>query len=327
MSAVQLIPVDADDGETRLDRWFHRRFPQLGHGQLQRLLRTGQVRVDGKRAEGATRVAAGQIIRVPPLAEPDPAAFRPRTAVSERDAAGLQGRVLFRDDWVIVIDKPFGLAVQGGSGTKIHLDGMLDALAFDGERPRLVHRLDRDTSGVLVLARTAPAARRLADSFRGKTARKYYWSVTVGVPEQAQGRIDAALVKQGGPRGERVTLDDEDGKTAVSLYAVVDHAADRAAWVALWPLTGRTHQLRVHMAAIGAPILGDRKYGGPDAEISGDEIGQGLHLHARRLILPHPSGKGKIDVTAPLPPHMRETWRYFGFSETHDGEPFRGIES
>jgi 23S rRNA pseudouridine955/2504/2580 synthase len=322
MSAVQLIAVAEGEGETRLDRWFRRRFPQVSHVQLQKLLRTGQIRIDGKRAEAATRLADGQTVRVPPLADAEPAYPRTPKPVADRDAAELRGRVLFRDDWVILIDKPYGLAVQGGSGTTRHLDGMLDALAFGGERPRLVHRLDRDTSGVLALARTAQSARRLADAFRGKTARKYYWAVTVGAPEQRQGKIDAALAKQGGPRGERVTLDDDDGKTAVTLYEVVDSAADRAAWVALWPLTGRTHQLRVHMAAIGAPILGDRKYGGPEAVIAGDEIGQGLHLHARRLILPHPSGKGRIDVTAPLPPHMRETWRYFGFSPNDDGDPF-----
>jgi 23S rRNA pseudouridine955/2504/2580 synthase len=204
---------------------------------------------------------------------------------------------------------------------------MLDALSFGAERPRLAHRLDRDTSGVLVLARTALAARRLQEAFRGRAVRKYYWAVTVGVPEQARGRIDAALLKQGGPRGERVVVDDEDGKAAVTLYAVIDSAVGKAAWVALWPLTGRTHQLRAHMVAIGAPILADHKYAGAEAGIAGDEIGEGLHLHARRLILPHPSGKGRIDVTAPLPPHMRETWRYFGFNPNSDGDPFREIDS
>ena len=327
MSAVQLIAVEASEGDTRLDRWFRRRFPQVGNGQLQKLLRTGQIRIDGKRAEAATRVMEGQTVRVPPIPQPDPAAAKARRPISDQDAAELRGRVLFRDDWVIVIDKPSGLAVQGGSGTTRHLDGMLDALAFEGERPRLAHRLDRDTSGVLVLARTVLAARRLGEIFRGKTARKYYWGVTVGVPAEARGRIDAPLAKQEGPRGERMERDEEDGRPAVSLYAVVDHAADRAAWVALWPLTGRTHQLRVHMAAIGAPLLGDHKYGGPNAEIAGSDVGRGLHLHARRIILPHPSGRGKIDVTAPLPPHMRETWKYFGFNPKSDGDPFVEIQS
>jgi 23S rRNA pseudouridine955/2504/2580 synthase len=327
MSQVQLIPVDPDDVDTRLDRWFRKRFPEVKNGQLQKLLRTGQVRVDGKRAESATRLAPGQTIRVPPLAEPAPAAFKPRKPVDDHAAEDLRSRVLYRDDWVILIDKPAGLAVQGGSGTTRHLDGMLDALAFDGERPRLVHRLDRDTSGVLALARTVQAARRFGEIFRGKAARKYYWSVTVNVPTEQRGRINVPLLKHEGPKGERVERDEDDGKPASSLFSVVDHAAGKAAWVALWPLTGRTHQLRVHMAAIGTPILGDLKYGGPDARIDSDGIGEGLHLHARRLILPHPSGKGRIDVTAPLPPHMRETWKYFGFSQKDDGDPFAEIES
>jgi 23S rRNA pseudouridine955/2504/2580 synthase len=329
MTAVQMIEVGADEGETRLDRWFRRRFPQVGHGQLQKLLRTGQIRIDGKRADGATRLAAGQIVRVPPLGEPDgevaASGSTARRPVSDRDAAELRSRVLFRDDWVIAIDKPAGLAVQGGTGTTRHLDGMLDALAYDGARPRLVHRLDRDTSGVLLLARTVAAARRLGEQFRDKAVRKYYWAVTVGVPVEARGRIDAALVKQAGPAGERVEIDEDEGRPAATLYAVIDHAADRAAWVALWPLSGRTHQIRAHMNAIGAPLLGDGKYRDGAAQLSSDEVGRGLHLHARRLILPHPSGRGRIDVVAPLPPHMRETWRFFGFSQNDDGDPFAGV--
>ncbi|MDB5393567.1 MAG: pseudouridine synthase [Rhodospirillales bacterium] len=327
MTQVQLIPVEADDDETRLDRWFRRRFPNVTNGRLQKLCRTGQVRVDGKRADGATRLATGQIIRVPPLGGLEERSVKAVHQVSDHDAADLRASVLFKDDWVIVIDKPFGLAVQGGTGTTRHLDGMLDALAFEGERPKLVHRLDRDTSGVLILARTVLAARRLGETFRGKAARKYYWGVTVGVPDEKRGRIDAALIKKEGVRGEQVELDDDEGKPAVSLFSVVDNAANKAAWVALWPLTGRTHQLRAHMAAIGKPILGDGKYGGAAAQIASDEIGQGLHLHARRLIVPHPSGKGVVDVTAPLPAHMRETWRYFGFNPKSDGDPFAEIAS
>jgi len=321
------VLVETGEGDTRLDRWFRRRFPDVKNGQLQKLLRTGQIRVDGKRADGATRLNPGQTVRVPPLSEARADPARPRKAVSDRDAAELRSWVLYQDDWTIVINKPPGLAVQGGTGTTRHLDRMLDALTGDGERPRLVHRLDRDTSGALVLARTALAARRLSESFRDKAARKYYWAVTVGVPAETRGRIDAALAKQDGPGGERVALTEDEGRPAVSLFAVVDHAAAATAWVALWPLTGRTHQLRVHMAAIGTPILGDEKYGGPETPFGSDEIGRGLHLHARRLMLPHPSGKGKIDVTAPLPAHMRLTWRYFGFNPKSDGDPFAEIRS
>jgi 23S rRNA pseudouridine955/2504/2580 synthase len=325
MSQVQSITVEADDEDTRLDRWFRRRFPNVTNGKLQKLCRTGQVRVDGKRADGATRVSAGQIVRVPPLGDLEQRSNKEIRPITDHDAEELRSRVLFKDDWVIVIDKPFGLAVQGGTGTTRHLDGMLNALAYDGDRPKLVHRLDRDTSGVLLLARTVLAARRLGETFRGKAARKYYWGITVGVPDEKRGRIDGALLKKEGVRGERVELDEDDGKPAVSLFSVVDHAANKAAWVALWPLTGRTHQLRAHMALIGKPILGDGKYGGAAAQIASDGIGQGLHLHARRLILPHPSGKGTIDVTAPLPAHMRETWRYFDFDSKSDGDPFAEI--
>jgi 23S rRNA pseudouridine955/2504/2580 synthase len=327
MTQVQLIQVEADDDDTRLDRWFRRRFPNVTNGKLQKWCRTGSLRVDGKRVDGATRVAAGQTVRVPPLVGLEERSKKAIPVITDHDAEDLRARVLFKDDWVIVIDKPFGLAVQGGTGTTRHLDGMLNALAFDGDRPKLVHRLDRDTSGVLILARTVLSARRLGETFRGKAARKYYWGITVGVPDEKRGRIDGALLKREGTRGEKVELDEEDGRPAVSLFSVIDNAANKAAWVALWPLTGRTHQLRAHMALIGKPILGDGKYGGAAAHLNSDEIDQGLHLHARRLILPHPSGKGMIDVTAPLPVHMRETWKYFGFDAKNDGDPFREIAS
>src|SRR5579883_2958662 len=231
MSGVQTIPVAADDGELRLDRWFRRHFPGLGHGRLEKLLRTGQVRIDGKRARAGDRIAPGQLIRVPPLGELGtpprselPAAPRPR------DVAMLQRAVLHRDDDIIVIDKPPGLAVQGGTNTERHLDAMLDALRFDAkERPRLVHRLDRDTSGVLVLARTAAVAAKLAAAFRDKATRKLYWAAVVGLPKPRRGRIDQPLAKLPGPAGERVAPDEEDGKRAVTYYRTVSHAHDRLA--------------------------------------------------------------------------------------------------
>lgn len=330
MSGVTTRTVAADEADIRLDRWFRRHFPILAHGRLEKLLRTGQVRVNGKRAKAGDRLEPGQVIRVPPLAEATPPdELRPpaRPAVSAKEAAELQARVLYRDADVLVIDKPAGLAVQGGTDTKKHLDGMLDALQYEAEeRPRLVHRLDKDTSGVLVLARNTFAAARLAEAFRAKETRKYYWAVTVGVPKPFQGKIDAALAKESTRHGERVAADAEDGKRAVSLYQVVEHAWKKAAFVALWPVTGRTHQLRVHLAAIGTPVMGDGKYGGQDAFLAGAEIPRQLHLHARRLILPHPRGQGRvIDVMAPLPPHMAATWKYLGFNATDDGDPFAVI--
>ncbi|WP_029009732.1 RluA family pseudouridine synthase [Azospirillum halopraeferens] len=329
MSAVETRTVSADEADIRLDRWFKRHFPDLTHGHLQRLLRTGQVRVDGKRAEAGTRLAPGQSVRVPPLTVPADTPAKPKApaAVTSRDAEALQARVLYKDDDVIAIDKPPGLAVQGGTNTSRHLDAMLDALRFGAaERPKLVHRLDKDTSGVLLLARTGFAAAKLAEMFRGRDVRKIYWAATAGVPKPYQGKIDLPLAKEGGAHGERVATDAEDGKRAVSLYTVVENAGKSAAFVALWPLTGRTHQLRVHMAAIGTPILGDGKYGGQDAFLPGAEVAKKLHLHARRLILPHPRGGRTIDVTAPLPDHMAATWRYLGFSANLREDPFAAFE-
>jgi len=322
MSAVQTIPVAADDGELRLDRWFRRHFPGLGHGRLEKLLRTGQVRVDGRRAKAGDRIAPGQVIRVPPLG--DLSAPRPQEAPAPRprDIAMIERAVLHIDDDVIVIDKPPGLAVQGGTNTERHLDAMLDALRFGAkERPRLVHRLDRDTSGVLVLARSAAAAAALARAFRDKTTQKIYWAIVVGLPKPRRGRIDQALAKLPGPAGERVAPDEDEGKRAVTYYRTVSHAGDKLAWLALQPVTGRTHQLRAHCVALGTPILGDGKYGGAAAHPAGVPNARKLHLHARALSLPHPGG-GRLAVTAPLPPHMKETWAFFGFDEAEEAEPF-----
>ncbi|WP_207457935.1 RluA family pseudouridine synthase [Azospirillum sp. SYSU D00513] len=324
--------VERDEADVRLDRWFKRHYPDVTHGHLQRLLRTGQVRVDGKRAEANSRLSPGQQIRIPPLghAAPVEEMLRPapkKPAISDKDAAALQAMVLFRDDDVIAINKPAGLAVQGGTGTTKHLDAMLDVLRFDGkERPKLVHRLDKDTSGVLLLARTTFAASRLTEMFRGKDVKKIYWAVTVGVPKPYQGKIDLALAKEGGPGGERVAGDDDDGKRALTYFSVLENAGKQAAFVAMWPRTGRTHQLRVHMAAIGTPILGDGKYAGQGAIIPGAEVPKKLHLHARRLILPHPRGNKTIDVTAPLPDHMLQTWKYMDFSANLREDPFVDVE-
>jgi 23S rRNA pseudouridine955/2504/2580 synthase len=319
---AQLIQVSTDDADIRLDRWFRRHFPGVQHGRLEKLLRTGQVRVDGKRAKASHRLAQGETIRIPPGIEQGPPENAARPPVREADARFVQSLVIHRDRDVIAINKPPGLAVQGGTGTTRHLDGMLDALRFDAEeRPRLVHRLDRDTSGVMLLARSARAAAQLSEAFRHKSARKIYWALVAGVPRLAQGKIDLALAKEGGPAGERVAADD-DGKRAITLYSVLDRIGDKAAWLALLPLTGRTHQLRVHCAeAIGTPIVGDHKYGGDRADLPGQDIGRHMHLHARTLVLPHPAG-GTLTVTAPLPEHMRAAWQFFGFDPEARDDPF-----
>lgn len=317
MSGVQTLTVAADEADLRLDRWFKRHFPALTHGRLEKLLRTGQIRVDGKRAASNLRLEPGAAVRVPPLPQsPAPPAAEPRP-VSSKDVRALQGAVLYKDEDMLAIDKPPGLAVQGGSKLDRHLDAMLDVLRFDGtERPRLVHRLDRDTSGVLLLARHARAAAALAEAFRAKTCRKTYWAIVVGVPKIRQGKIDLPLAKLPGRAGERV-VPDEEGKSAVTTYRVLDHAGKKAAWLELSPLTGRTHQLRAHCAAMGTPILGDGKYGGALAHLNLGGSGKHLHLLARAIEIRAPGGR-TVTIKAPVPAHMATAFAALGFDSGAD---------
>jgi 23S rRNA pseudouridine955/2504/2580 synthase len=324
-----LEAVGADEADLRLDRWFKRHYPQLAHSMLERLLRTGQIRVDGKRAKSNQRLEVGQAIRVPPLDElaDRAAAPKPPAKIADADAKALRDAVLYKDDDVLVLNKPAGLAVQGGTNMEKHLDGMLDALMFEAsERPRLVHRLDKDTSGVLLLGRTAHAAAKLAAAFRSRAARKCYWALVVGVPKYPQGRIDAPLAKMAGQRpahkgGDKVAVDEEAGLHAVTYYRVVDRALKKAAWLELEPRTGRTHQLRAHCALLGNPIQGDGKYGGQEAYLAGQGVSRKLHLHARAIDVPHPR-KGTIRVVAPLPAHMTASFDFFGFDPASAGDPF-----
>lgn len=324
MSGVTSRKVAADDAEMRLDRWFKRHFPALSHIRLEKLLRTGQIRVDGKRVKAGERLEAGQEIRIPPLGDAPSQPPRPKAApkVSDHDAKDLQSRVLYKDKDLIALDKPAGLAVQGGTKTDKHLDAMLDALIFDAkERPRLVHRLDRDTSGLLILARSAASAARLGEAFKGRTVRKIYWALVAGLPTPREGKIDAPLAKLPGRAGERVAVDAEEGKRAVSLFRTLDHAGARVSWLELEPLTGRTHQLRAHCALLGTPILGDGKYGGAEAFVDSDSLAKQMHLHARALLLPRPGAK-PLRLVAPLSPHMKAAFRFLGFEEGRAGDPF-----
>lgn len=328
MSAVQNLAVSEDEADIRLDRWFKRRFPQLGHGMLEKLLRTGQIRVDGKRVKAADRLTAGQMVRVPPMPEaaPDKEPAKKPFKTSDKDAQALREAVLYMDDYVIVINKPPGLAVQGGTNMDKHLDAMLDALQFDApERPRLIHRLDKDTSGVLVLGRTAGAAAKLAAAFRSRAARKLYWALVVGTPQIRQGRIDAPLAKLPGRLGEKVSVDEDEGKRAVTYYRVVESVHRKVAWLEMEPRTGRTHQLRAHCVLLGTPILGDGKYGGQEALLSGTGVSRKMHLHARALVLPHPK-QGLIEVEAPLPPHFVQSFQFFEFKEKQAGKPFDAFD-
>ncbi|MFD1882140.1 RluA family pseudouridine synthase [Paracoccus pacificus] len=356
MSAVQTIRIPSDEGDSRLDRWLKKRFPGLSQGVIEKWCRTGQLRVDGGRVKAATRVAPGQEVRVPPIpaeltmplvdVDGNPVGRQPARPAgpSDADAKMIQDAVLFQDQHLIVLNKPPGLPSQGGSGLgDRHVDALSEALKFGyKERPKLVHRLDKDTSGVLVLARTDRVARALSESFRHRDTRKIYWAMVAGVPQPRKGTIKFGLVKAPGHgrggEGERMIAVHPDriaategAKRAATDYAVLEVLANRASWCALSPITGRTHQLRAHMAEIGNPIIGDGKYGGSGQENPGDgwgaqlggDISRKLHLHARSLTFEHPITKKLVTFTAPLPDHMRKTWKTFGWQESDAPEdPF-----
>jgi 23S rRNA pseudouridine955/2504/2580 synthase len=330
MGEVQTRQVGAEEGEQRLDRWLKRQFPQITQGLIEKACRKGEIRVDGGRVKAATRVMPGQMVRIPPLPEGQAAPTPAKPRIVASDAQMIQDAVIWKDQHIIALNKPAGLPSQGGSGQgERHVDGLSEALMFGyKERPMLVHRLDKDTSGVLLLARTPRVAKRLSEAFRHRATRKIYWALVAGVPQPLMGTIRYGLVKAGGRgAGEKmhcVMPDDVDrtegAKRALTDYAVLERLGGRAAWVALSPITGRTHQLRAHMAEIGHPIIGDGKYGGSAQENLGDGWGAGiggavsrkLHLHARSLRLEHPVTGAMLELTAPLPPHMAQTWEVFG---------------
>ncbi len=321
MSGERLITItEAEDGQ-RLDRWLKKHMP---FALAQKLLRKGAVRVDGQKMKGDARLAAGQEVRLPPMAEKAPA-DKVSYRLTDDDVAFMASLVLYDDGDVLALNKPAGLATQGGSGEKRHIDGMLPALAGkDGTVPRLVHRLDKDTSGVLLLARSAAAVRALGASFKGREIRKIYWAVTAGVPDPQDGTIRAPIGKVKGPHKDKMMIDVDDGKMAVSDYIVLDKMSKEAAFVAFWPRTGRTHQIRVHAAAVlECPVLGDARYGGHSETLADTDIAGRLHLHARRVVLPHPTQPERvIDVTAPLPEDLRQSWQALGFDPSLKDDPF-----
>ena len=318
MTEVKRHVVTAEEAGMRLDRWFKLHFPQVTFAYLNKLTRTGQVRVAGGRARTNTRLEAKQEIRVPPLAFDTRPADAPKADVkplSPQERRLFQSMVIHEDRDIYVLNKPPGFAVQGGTKTHHHLDGLLMGLGVElGERPLLVHRLDRDTSGVIVIAKRRSVAAALGKLFATRAVKKTYWAVVKGVPKPAQGRIEVALIKAKGPEGDRMRAsqegEEEDEQRAVTFYSVLDKAANIASWVSLKPVTGRQHQLRAHMAHIGTPIMGDEKYGGLDGMPDG--MVKKLHLHARRIIFPHPR-EGTIDISAPLPEHMLNSFGMFGF--------------
>ena len=318
LSGVEHKIVSDDEAGLRLDRWIKIHYAGLAYGRLSKLLRTGQIRLDGGRVKANQRLEAGQDIRVPPLGElgaPTGRKAKVDKGPSESERARAEAMLIYRDDHILALNKEPGLPTQGGTGQYVHVDGLLDALKFEcPERPRLVHRLDKDTSGVLLLARDRPTAAKLTKAFRSRQSRKIYWALVIGVPKEKRGRINLAIDKRPAQGGERVVAV-ADGKRAVSYYQVIDNAGRRATWIALRPVTGRTHQLRVHLAEIGHPIVGDGKYGGREAFLSGS-VSRKLHLHARSIHLPgFGKGQGGLHVSAQLPRHMAESWELLGFEE------------
>jgi 23S rRNA pseudouridine955/2504/2580 synthase len=347
MSAVQTLQVGQDEAEQRLDRWFRRHFPHVTQVQIEKMCRKGEIRVDGGRVKAASRVAPGQSVRIPPLPTAESRPMATSTTVSKADAEMIRAAVLYRDDHLIVLNKPAGLPSQGGSKQTRHIDGLAEALCFDyHEKPRLVHRLDKDTSGVLLMARTQAMASALTTAFRHRETRKIYWAAVAGVPHPQMGSIKYGLVKAPGHgakgEGEKMLcihpsdVDKTEGaKRATTDYAVLTALAKRAAWMALVPITGRTHQLRAHMAELGHPIIGDGKYGGSGQENQGDgwgamlggEISRKLHLHARMLRIEHPVSRALMTFVAPLPDHMVRTWQTLDWRAADvPADPFEDIE-
>ena len=314
MSGVQNITVKADDDGVRIDRWFKRHFPGVSFGQLQKIMRKGEVRLDGKRVKGSERVSEGQTVRVPPLGDDAKSAAKPKAwtpRLSDADIKEIRSWVIYEDDAVIALNKPAGLPTQGGTGQTRHVDGLLDALRSGDHRPKLVHRLDKDTSGALLLGRTPKAAAALAKAFQSRETDKRYWALVAGTPRERDGRISVRMDKVATKGHERMVVS-ADGKLSVTDYSVIESAGQMACWLALKPHTGRTHQLRLHCAEMGHPIVGDGKYGGQAAFLTG-AVSRKLHLHSRFVTFPHPDG-GQLTVTAPLPEHIKASFDFLGFT-------------
>ena len=328
---VRHIEISQDDDGQRLDRWLKKNVPDIPYGLAQKLIRKGQFRVDGKRIKPDVKLQAGQKVRIPPV-EFKIKGKKPK--LSEEDTNFMRSLVIYDDGDVIAINKPYGLAVQGGTKVHRHIDGMLDALVGDdGVRPRLVHRLDKETSGVLLLARSGKVAKALGYAFRDRGIKKIYYALVMPTPEMREGSIKAPLIKAGGPNRERMVVDEKEGKFSLTDYVVLERASEKVAFVAFWPRTGRTHQIRVHTEIMGCPILGDNKYRGKHKEASSEEevellegmdIVDRLHLHSARIICKHPIKNTILDIFAPLPKELKKSWKSFGFDSNYKHDPFEG---
>ena len=324
MSGVYYIEVSKDEDGQRLDRFLQKHLKDVPFGLLQKLMRKGQIRVNSGRVKAATRLEAGQSVRIPPLKNSVP---RENKKINDHDAQMIRDMVIYDDGDIIALNKPAGLATQGGTNIKKHIDGLLDVLVVeDGIRPRLIHRLDKDTSGILLLARSSKVASAMGKIFQGKQIRKIYWALTVPAPEINSGEIRAPIIKAQEGDFEKMVVDPDHGQEAVTLFDIVERAHKQIAFVAFWPRTGRTHQIRVHAAHMGCPILGDRKYGGQEAFIEGIDHVKRVHLHARSIRFIHPITKKMIELSAPLADDLKQSWKNFGFDENSSYLPFDDVK-
>ncbi len=324
MNDVRHFTVKEDEDGQRLDRWLKQNLPRTPYALLQKMVRTGQVRIDGKRAKTDTRVEAGQDIRLPPAEEHT---TKLTFDAKPNDKQYLEAITLYDDGEILILNKPYGLPVQGGPNIRRHIDGMLETMRnLKGVRPRLVHRLDRDTSGILICARSLRMTQMLATVFQSHSIRKIYWALTSPSPARVKGEVNAALIKGEGSRKEAMIIDPVNGKASKTMYHVIERAGKEAGFVAFWPRTGRMHQIRVHASeGLGCPILGDEKYGGLLPLIDDKGLEGRLHLHAARIIFEHPSKKTLMDIAAPLPPDLVKSWKAFGFDPSYNQDPFADI--
>lgn len=324
MSGVHYLEVSKDEDGQRLDRFLQKHLKGVPFGLLQKLMRKGQIRVDSKRVKAATRLENGQKVRIPPMEDREPEKTH---RISDKDKQFIQSIVLYDDGDIIALNKPAGIATQGGTNIKRHIDGMLDVLKNkEGIKPRLIHRLDKDTSGILLLARSADIARKMGKIFQGRDIRKIYWALTVPAPEINSGEIRAPIIKAGGMGQEKMVVNIEEGQHATTLFDIVERAHKQLAFVAFWPLTGRTHQIRVHAAHMGCPIVGDGKYGGQEAMIDGIEHVKRVHLHAHSVRFKHPKTSKLIELSVPLAEDLQKSWKNFGFDTNSDYNAFADIK-
>lgn len=318
---VRFITIPEDEDGQRLDRWLKKCVPGLPYVLAQKLMRKGAIRVGEEKVQPSRRLRAGEIVRIPPFEE-----GQTSLATLDRfpdDESFIRSLVIYDDGEVMAINKPAGLASQGGSKIRRHVDGLLEHLANKkGVKPRLVHRLDRDTSGVLLLARSLDMATKLGKALAGRNIRKIYWAVTIPAPEMNEGTVNAPLAKGTGPKKDMMIVDEENGKRSMTDFRVIERAGKTAAFVAFWPRTGRTHQIRVHAALAGFPLLGDDKYGEGKAILEGVETARRLHLHAHRVIFTHPGTGKTVDISAPLPDDLKITWKALGFPAKQAADPF-----